>query len=334
MQNSWRPSASIETLHKRAAMIQSIRQFFYRRNILEVETPHLSRHTITDPYIETMHTAHSYASGDSMTLYLQSSPEYSMKRLLAAGSQDIFQIAKAFRNDEVGSHHNPEFTMLEWYRINYTMQDLVNEVKALLIEILALDSIEQATYNELFTEYCRFCPSTVSTKELIEYCHAANLQDYLKSFIGGVKSSTKGEDELLKDSLLQVLFHIKIEKKIGRKVPMVVTHFPASQASLAKIDSDTQTAKRFEVYYKNIELANGFEELQDHEIQEQRFNKDNQKRTSLGLQQKPLDLQFLQALKHGLPFCSGVALGVDRLLMLALNKKHIEDVLSFSFHNC
>lgn len=350
MVNSWLPSASIETLKLRSALLTSIRHFFSERSVLEVETPSLSHHTITDPYIEALQSEHSEPGAkQSCTMFLQTSPEYAMKRLLAAGSGDIFQICKAFRNDEVGQYHNPEFTMLEWYRLNYSMQDLIDEVSQLLLRVLPVNAIEQYTYTELFQQHCQFDPISISYDSLIKYCEKQGLGDYLLGLSTYLDNNTeehkqeKMQDKhqqevaqqlLLKDSALQVLFNQLIEPNIGQHAPVVVTHFPASQASLATLSDDAKHANRFEVYYLGIELANGFNELQDPKLQEARFCADNQKRQQLGLRTKVLDPHFMAALHAGLPACSGVAMGLDRLFMLALNKSHIKDVLSFSYHNC
>jgi len=345
MSSSWLPTASIETLKLRSALIKNIRQFFYERNILEVETPCLSHHTVTDPYLEALQCEHTEPGANTCrTLFLQTSPEYAMKRLLAAGSGDIFQLCKSFRNDEVGHQHNPEFTMLEWYRLNFSMQNLIDELVQLLMTILPINSVEQETYAELFIKYCDFDPLSISLTSLIEVCEDKGLGDYIQGvkqhLVNGDKASKindKGNENnsvLLKDSALQVLFHQEIEPHIGKVVPMVVSHFPSSQASLATMNEDGVSANRFEVYYLGMELANGFNELQDAAKQEARFNDDNKKREQLGLTSKTLDTHFIAALNAGLPACSGVALGIDRLIMLALNKTHIKDVVSFSYDNC
>ncbi len=321
-------------LRQRAAILQHIRQFFLTRNVLEVETPSLSRHTITDPYLQALSTLHTEPGATSSTqLYLQTSPEYAMKRLLAAGSGDIFQLAKVFRDDEVGRLHNPEFTMLEWYRIGFDMQALIDEVAALLMLLLPIDRVEQATYSQLFERFCHFNPIAISVSALISQCTQRNLTNYVKSLQQSLASSDFNEI-LLKDSLLQVLFNQEIEPHIGQHVPMVVTHFPASQASLASLAEDSSTANRFEVYFKKIELANGFHELTDPNSQKARFEADNQQRSALGLPQNEIDQRFIGALQKGLPPCAGVAVGIDRLIMLALNKTSIRDVLSFDYYHC
>lgn len=332
----WQPTATMQALRERAAIMQKIRCFFAERDVLEVETPCLSGHTITDPYIEAMQTVHTLMGvAHSRTLYLQTSPEYAMKRLLANGSGDIFQLAKAFRDDEVGRIHNPEFTLLEWYRVGFSMQQLIDEVERLLCLTLRLDGVEQFTYAELFLHHLQFDPLNIDVTSLVSVCDKRGLRDYINSLKNNLqKSANTHNDVLLKDSLLQVLFSTFIEPHVGQDCPLVLTHFPASQAALATLTSNGQTANRFEVYYKGIELANGFDELRDVYSQRKRFEQDNQKRRALGLHEKPIDTHFIAALESGLPQCAGVALGVDRLLMLALDKAGISEVMSFTHQNC
>lgn len=329
----WQPTANMDALRQRAAIIRCIRAFFHVRNVLEVETPSLSAHCVTDPYLEAMSTRHTEpGTSRSTSLYLQTSPEYAMKRLLAAGSGDIFQICKAFRDDEVGRLHNPEFTMLEWYRVGFDMQALIDEVAALLIAVLPVTAVEQFSYCELFEEKLSFNPLTIQMHELLTYCGRHGLGDYAQSIKANIE--TANNQTLLKDSLLQVIFSQQIEAQIGNAKPAIVTHFPASQASLASLSKNGLTANRFEVYFKGIELANGFNELTDANEQLLRFNLDNTKRQALGLATKAIDKYFIAALRSGLPECSGVAVGLDRLVMLATNTHSVGESISFSHVNC
>lgn len=334
-QIAWQASATINTLKQRASILSLIRQFFAQKDVLEVETPSLSRFTITDPYLQALETHHTEPGATKSTcMYLQTSPEYAMKRLLASGSGDIFQIAKAFRDDEVGRFHNPEFTMLEWYRLNFSMQDLMDEVAQLLMLVLPIQKVDQFTYRDVFLQYCKIDPITASIDEIIALCNSKGLDSYMKSIATQLCDSSSKHDVLLRDSALQILFNQEIEPYIGHVFPVMVSHFPASQAALSQLTNDGLCANRFEVYFKGVELANGFLELQDPHIQAQRFAQDNQKRQALGLSPRAIDTHFMAALQAGLPACSGVALGIDRLIMLALNKSHIQEVIAFNHANC
>nr|WP_136250492.1 elongation factor P--(R)-beta-lysine ligase [Ningiella ruwaisensis] len=332
---NWQPGASIETLRKRAALLAEIRRFFQKRNVLELETPCLSRHSVSDPFLDPLTVIRSESeqaeTKENKTFYLQTSPEYAMKRMLAAGFSDIFQISKCFRDDEIGRYHNPEFTMLEWYRSGFDMQALIDEVVELLRLCLKTDSHQQVTYTQLFQTHFELEPNRASLKTLLDLCCADNIRDYAKLIY---QDSTCGKlsKEAAKDGLLQLLFNTYIEPYIGAEAPCIVTHFPASQAALAKLDDSGQFGLRFEVYYKQIELANGFEELTCAKTQRMRFEKDNELRRQLGKPQRDLDERFLAALEHGLPSCAGVALGMDRLIMLSLGKSHIQEVLTFDFN--
>ncbi|WP_413735471.1 elongation factor P--(R)-beta-lysine ligase [Sodalis sp. RH21] len=315
---SWLPSAPIANLLKRAAVITQIRQFFTDRGLLEVETPAMSQATVTDIHLFPFQT-HFVGPGaaQGIPLFLMTSPEYHMKRLLAAGSGPIFQIGRSFRNEEAGRHHNPEFTMLEWYRPHYDMYRLMNEVDDLLQQTLDCDSAETVSYQQVFIRHIGIDPLSADKTQLCEAAAKLNLS--------GVASME--ED---RDTLLQLLFAMGVEPNIGRDKPTFVYHFPATQASLAEISTeDHRVADRFEAYFKGIELANGFRELTDATEQRQRFTQDNRKRAALNLPQQPIDENLLAALEHGIPECSGVALGVDRLVMLALKADSLADVIAF-----
>lgn len=315
---TWQPSASIPNLLKRAAKIAEIRRFFADRGVLEVETPCMSQATVTDVHLfpfETRFVGPGHSQG--MDLYLMTSPEYHMKRLLAAGSGPIYQMGRSFRNEEAGRHHNPEFTMLEWYRPRYDMYRLMNEVDDLLQQVLDCDTAETLSYQQAFTRHLNVDPLSADKAELREAAAKLDL-------------SNIADTEEDRDTLLQLLFTMGVEPHIGRDKPTFVYHFPATQASLAEISTeDHRVAERFEVYYKGIELANGFRELTDSREQRQRFEQDNRKRAARGLPQHPVDNNLLDALEHGMPECSGVALGVDRLIMIALGASSLSDVLAF-----
>lgn len=315
---SWLPTAPIANLLKRAAVIAQVRQFFSDRGLLEVETPSMSQATVTDIHLFPFQTHYvGPGAAQGLSLYLMTSPEYHMKRLLAAGSGPIFQIGRSFRNEESGRHHNPEFTMLEWYRPYYDMYRLMNEVDDLLQQILDCGSAETVSYQQVFIRHIGVDPLSADKAQL---CDAA-----IKLNLGDIASH---EDD--RDTLLQLLFAMGVEPNIGRDKPTFVYNFPATQAALAEISTeDHRVADRFEAYFKGIELANGFRELSDATEQRQRFNQDNRKRAALNLPQQPIDENLLSALEHGIPACSGVALGVDRLVMLALKADSLAEVIAF-----
>ncbi|MDG2917186.1 elongation factor P--(R)-beta-lysine ligase [Bisgaard Taxon 10/6] len=319
-QEQWQPTAGVETLFARAKIMRSIRQFFTDRGVLEVETPVLSEFGVTDVHLSTFSTEFiAPQAGQSKTLWLNTSPEYHMKRLLAAGTGAIFQLCHVFRNEEAGSRHNPEFTMLEWYRPHFDMYRLINEVDDLLQQILDCEPAEIMSYQFAFQEFVGVDPLSVERPILVELARKYNFMCDLD------------ED---RDTLLQFLFSAVVEPKIGRERPVAVYHFPATQAALAQISSeDHRVAERFEFYYKGLELANGFHELTDHREQLRRFEQDNAQRAKLGLPQREIDRRLLGALQAGVPNTSGVALGVDRLMMIALDKKRIEEVMAFGINN-
>lgn len=314
----WQPTAPIANLLKRAKIINEIRHFFADRGVLEVETPTMSQATVTDVHLrafETQFTGPGAAQG--ITLYLMTSPEYHMKRLLAAGSGPIYQMGRSYRNEEAGRYHNPEFTMLEWYRPHYDMYRLINEVDDLLQQTLECESAESLSYQQAFLRYLDIDPLTAE-------------KDKLREVAAKLDVSNIADTEEDRDIILQLLFMVGVEPHIGLEKPTFIYHFPASQASLAEISSeDHRVAERFEVYYKGVELANGFRELTDATEQRQRFERDNRKRASMGLPEQPIDENLLAALEHGFPECAGVALGIDRLIMLALGAERISDVIAF-----
>ncbi|AKA38988.1 elongation factor P--(R)-beta-lysine ligase [Yersinia ruckeri] len=315
---SWQPSAPIANLLKRAAIMAEIRRFFADRGVLEIETPAMSQATVTDIHLSPFETRFvGPGAADGMTLYMMTSPEYHMKRLLAAGSGSIYQMGRSFRNEEAGRHHNPEFTMLEWYRPHYDMYRLMNEVDDLLQQVLDCSSAETLSYQQAFLRHLDVDPLSADKAQL---CEAAAKLD--------LSNIADTEDD--RDTLLQLLFTVGVEPHIGRDKPAFVYHFPASQAALAEISTeDHRVAERFEVYFKGMELANGFHELTDANEQLKRFEQDNRRRSVLGLPQNPIDMHLIDALQHGMPDCSGVALGVDRLVMLALGAERLSEVIAF-----
>jgi lysyl-tRNA synthetase class 2 len=249
-----------------------------------------------------------------------------MKRLLSAGYPSIYQIARCFRDDEVGRYHSPEFLMLEWYRLDFSMQELIEDVINILRVTLNINDFQQITYAALFEKLLDIDVIGVSFKELQNVCSKYGFE-HIVSELDGIERNSADFD-----LMLQLLFSEVIEPLVGIECPIVVTHFPASQASLATLSKDNpKFAQRFEVYYRGIELANGFEELADENELRQRFDSDNRLRKVASKKQKPIDEKFLQAIEAGLPACSGVALGLDRLLMIAAKSEHIQEVQSFAF---
>ncbi len=317
-QACWRPSAPLANLQQRAAILKKIRDFFHERGVLEVETPQLCHTSVTDPFIASIPVMVEQPSRQTQHYYLQTSPEYAMKRLLAAGSGAIYQIAKVFRQGEVGRYHNPEFTMLEWYRPGFDHHALMTEMDALLQVTLKLPAAERISYASLFSLHLNI--------DVHHASHAA-LQDCARA-----QGLVLGSDIDDRDTWLQLLMAHCIEPHLGHERPCFIYDFPASQAALAKIQATTPpVASRFEVYIKGIELANGFHELQDANEQRRRFEANCVQRKTLGLATLPIDEYFLSALTHGLPDCAGVALGIDRLLMIATESNAIADVISFDF---
>ena len=310
---NWQPGASAETLRARASLLAKVREFFQDRGVLEVETPLLARAGVTDPAIEPLTVSGATSVPD--TRYLQTSPEYAMKRLLAAGSGPIYQIARAFRDGEAGSRHNPEFTLLEWYRPGFTLEQLMAEVCALLQACIGPRPVESLSYREAFQRVLGLDPFTATTVEL--------------------ESLARGEVDLdfsspERDLWLDLLMSHLVEPQLSATL---VYQYPASQAALAQVAmvDGVEVALRFELFVDGLELANGYAELTDPKEQRGRFIKDNRRRAERGLAPRPLDEQLLAALEYGLPSCAGVALGLDRLLMLMTGAADIRQVLAFDW---
>lgn len=316
--DNWRPSASIEVLKHRGVVLQKIRQFFIERDVFEVDTPALSHATVTDEHLYSFSTqfTHPFAT-QTNTLYLQTSPEFAMKRLICAGSGAIYQICKSFRNEESGRFHNPEFTMLEWYRPGFDHLMLMTEIDELIQMVLGCGIAERVTYQDIFKQYLGCCPLTTSLADIKTLASQYGYDDL-------------AANENNKDTLLMLLFSQHVEPNIGQQRPCFVMDFPASQAALAKISAiNPLVAERFELYFQGIELANGYNELTDGPEQLRRFEQDNIKRQNIGLDMMPIDQNFIAAINVGLPACAGVALGIDRLLMLALDCSKIGQVIAF-----
>lgn len=320
----YKPTASLEALQKRAQIIRKIRQFFEDRGVLEVETPLLGKTATPDPLIEPFITSYQGPiAPHGQTLYLQTSPEFAMKRLLAAGLGAIFQICKVFRNGEMGRFHNAEFTMLEWYRPGLHYSELIQEVSDLLTEVLEVPEAELLSYQSVFEQYLDINPHD------LQLCTDESLAAIAQAQ-GLIQDLT--ELDLDYNGWLDLLFSEIIQPQLGLERPVVVVDFPVSMAALAQIRQEQDgraVAERFEFYVRGIELANGYHELLDAKEQTRRFEEDLKKRATLGVTSLPIDDKLLAALESGVPPCSGVALGIDRLILVALNAKRLNQVMSF-----
>ena len=310
------PSATPATLRARAALVASCRRFFAARGVLEVETPALASATVTDLHLASLETR---LRGRAQAYYLQTSPEYAMKRLLAAGSGDIYQICKVFRDGETGPHHNPEFTMLEWYRTGFDHLRLMDEVEALLGELLGprlSAGAERLSYREAFRRMIGVDPDSAPTGALVALAAER------------LGATGLGAD---RDACLDLLLAALVAPALGRGRITFVHDYPASQAALARLlPGDPPVAARFEAYVEGIELCNGFHELADAPEQRRRFEADLRARRARGLPLPQPDERLLAALAAGLPDCAGVALGLDRVVMLATGCDTLGEVLSFA----
>lgn len=307
---SWKPAAGTKVLAARADLQRSIRSFFAARNVIEVETPVLSHAANSDPAIAQFETREPH-------MWLRTSPEYAMKRLLAAGSGDIFELGRVFRRGESGRHHNLEFTMLEWYRQGWTYRQLMDEVVALINHCLPgrVFSEKRMNYREVFFRYTGLDPYSSSKED----------------FLGFISSKNLVVPELSRPELLDLVISHFIQTAFPTDALTVIYDYPSDQAALARIrDDQPPVAERFEVFIGRTELANGYQELTDACEQRARFVQDNRLRLKKGLPAGPLDEHLIAALQAGLPECAGVALGFDRLLMAALSAESLAEVLAFT----
>lgn len=319
-ETAWQPTSAFSDLKRRAEMLRGIREFFAARGVLEVETPMLSRAAVSDPQIESLSTQ---ISGEPMRHFLSTSPEYPMKRLLAAGSGDIYQVCKVFRDAERGRWHNPEFTMLEWYRLDYDDAALMSEVETLIGMLLAphrpMLPAERLTYADALRRHAGVDAHGDSDLRLAE---------------AAADRGIRCDAELDRDGRLDLLMGLVAGPMLGVERPCFICDYPASQASLARLKpGNPQVAARFELYVDGLELANGFQELGNGKEQRQRFIGDLATRRRRGQVEPPLDEHLLAALAHGLPDCAGVALGVDRLVAVALGAARLSQTMSFSIEN-
>jgi elongation factor P--(R)-beta-lysine ligase len=303
----WRPATTREVIAARASLLTAIRAFFAARDVLEVETPCLARHGVTDVHIQCIEVP-GYG-------FLQSSPEYHMKRLLAAGSGPIWQISKVFRDGESGRRHNPEFSLLEWYRPGFSLSQLIDECVALLSPLLSLNRVYRYRFRDVFAQHCDLDPLTASVQTL------------------AARASENGAPAGLdRAALVDWLMATVVEPALPAQALSVIDDFPGWAAALARKHQDSDgewVAERFEIYAGGYELANGYHELCDANEQSSRFEADRRRRRAQGLPDMEPDSGLLSALQHGLPDCSGVAIGIDRLLMVQLGIDDIRTLISF-----
>lgn len=323
--DNWKPSASITTLQERARLFARIRQYLDGQEMMEVDTPMLSANATVDLHIDSFVTTfRPIGASSKQSCYLHTSPEFPMKRLLAAGSGDIYSLGRVFRNGEAGGRHNPEFTMLEYYRLGMDQHQLMDDMTLLLSSVTAFKEVKRVSYGKVFQEKLGLNPHGASDEVL-----SALVQKHVD----------KGLSGLGRNDCLDLLFSNRIEPELGlgragELNGVYVYDYPASMAALARLhtnDQGDQVAARFELFTNGVELANGYHELTHAEEQQTRFRTEQIKRKEQGKPVYPYDHRLIESLRSGMPDCAGVAIGLDRLLMLMLNKKKIADVVAFDF---
>lgn len=311
------PGALRALLEARAELTARTRAFFMARGVLEVDTPTLGAGGLSDPHLEPFRARLAFDGGAGRDLFLQTSPELFMKRLLAAGSGDVYQLAHAFRNGEAGPRHNPEFTILEWYRVGWDHHQLMGEVAALLHELTGAPEPEQVEYAQLFQDTCGLDPLTEAPAALAEHARRLGVD---------VPRGLPADDP---DPWLDLIFSCRIEPQLGRERPVFVTAWPAHRAALAAPNpEDPRVADRFELFYQGLELANGFRELTDPVEQRRRFQVLDAGRVQEGAPSLPADERFLAALGE-VPACAGVAVGFDRVVMVARGCPSLAGAMAF-----
>jgi lysyl-tRNA synthetase class 2 len=338
--NDFLPTASLENLRRRAQLLERLRRFFHERHFWEVETPVLSHDTVVDRFLDPMavpdprHAATSPpASGfPPRPLWLQTSPEFGMKRLLAAGADAIFQVTRAFRCDEIGPLHNPEFTMVEWYRVGDTLAEGMQLLAELCEALLSCGPPESITYRDAFLRHLRIDPLTASLDALRQAAEDAAVIAPESLYAASLQATDLPTREGLRDEWLHLLLAERVQPHLGRERPAILYHYPARQAALARVvAAPDPVAERFELYVHGMELANGYHELLDADQLADRQRAANADRLRDGKPTLPEDNRLLAAMRQGLPPCAGVALGFDRLAMVALGATHIEQVIAFPF---
>lgn len=309
--------SKIERLQDRALMLKMARQFFDERNVLEVDCPLLTEHASVDSHIDLIP---AYYKGNEVR-YLHSSPEYGMKRLLAEGIGDIYQLAHVFRDGEWGKKHNPEFMMAEWYRLGITLEEMIKETVEFIRQFLGDLPYSISSYRELFQLHAGIDYFHLTDDDLLDY-----IIDQKIPYYASIKEDGR-------DALLNLILGYQVEPKLGKDELTVLAYYPASQAALAKKrwNGPEQVAERFEIYYRGVELANGYHELTDAIEQRKRFEEANEMRLSLDKGRLPIDEKFLAALEKGMPDCCGVAVGFDRLMMLRQGQEDIAEVVAWGW---
>ena len=322
----WAPTASLEALRTRAALLDDVRAYFRERNVLEVETPALATAAVTDVHLASLEVR-VMGQAAAAPRYLHTSPEYAMKRLLAAGSGDIWQAARVFRGEELSRRHNVEFTLIEWYRVGFGLNELIADIDALLRRCLAgprmaqgklLGAARVLSHRAAFRTHAGVDSFAASLPELL-----AAVERHLGALPPGLED---------RDTVLDLLLGAVVAPALGRGEITYLVDWPASQAALARLRlaaDGAVAAARVEAYVDGLELCNGFEELTDPAEQRERFARDTARRTAAGLPAPAMDERFLAALAHGLPPCSGVAVGFDRVVMLAVGAHHLREVIAF-----
>ena len=315
------PAASLQMLRFRAELLVRLRAFFASRDFLEVETPLLSADTVIDRHLDPLAVT---LFDDPRTpdigrrMWLQTSPEFAMKRLLAAGAERIYQVTRAFRGAESGSHHNPEFTMVEWYRVGDSMETGSALLAELACEMLDSTHVSQTSYREAFERHVDIDPHLATVGELEKIANSRGVS---------IPSDMPADD---RDEWLNLLLATLVEPQLGSECPEVLYDYPASQAALAQVRSDDPpVAERFELYVNGVELANGYHELLDAGVLRDRNRKTNLLRRADGKNALPEETRLLAAMESGLPNCVGVALGFDRLVMMAASATSLREVMSF-----
>ena len=325
---SYAPTMTLAMAQQRAQLMSTIRQFFATHQVLEVQTPLLSQAGNTDTFLQSVAAQVTYQD-KPCTYYLHTSPEFAMKRLLASWQVPIYQICSVFRDNEIGVRHNIEFTMLEWYQPNYSLDDMAAELGELLAALYGHSVVmSHYRYVDAFMDFVGIHPLTASLDALQAVAEDKGLTGF--DFNSDLANTEDGEADI-RQSWLDLLFSHAVEPNLGHDLPTLIIEYPPATAALAKtaVDKEGNTvAKRFELYINGIEIANAYDELADGQALRERFERDNQLRKRHNLPQMPIDEHLLAASDALIP-CSGIAVGIDRLLMVITGANSLEDVISF-----